>query len=90
VLRLVLGDALRVGVVATALALLVGTLALRALAAAGYLTLFGVRLSPTPSLPVLGGVVAGALGLTLLGALLATAALLAVPPAALLRGGRDG
>jgi ABC-type lipoprotein release transport system permease subunit len=84
VARLVLADALRIGAVASVGGLGVGLVALRGLAAAGYLTVFGVRLSPTPSVALLGGIVAGALAITLLGAGLATLGLLVAAPATLL------
>lgn len=88
ILRLLLADALRIGVAATALAVVLALGALRTLAAAGFLTLFGVRLAPTPPPTVLAGTAAAALGLTLLGAGLAAASLLARPPAMLLAGAR--
>lgn len=88
VLRLVLADAVRVGVVATAVALGLALVALRGLEAAGALAVFGVGLSPTPSPAVLAGSAVGALGLTILGAGLAAVGLLVRPPAALLAGRR--
>lgn len=90
VLRLVLADAVRIGVAATGLAVVLALGALQTLAAAGSLTVFGVRLAPTPPLTVLVGTAAAALGLTLLGAGLATAGLLARPPAMLVTGARTG
>lgn len=90
VLRLVLADAARVGIGATALAIGLALGGLRALAAGGSLAVFGVRLSPIPSPVVLAGTAVGALGLTLLGAGLATAGLLARPPADLVDGGHTG
>jgi ABC-type lipoprotein release transport system permease subunit len=91
ILRLVLADALRLGVVATVVGLGVGFAALRVLRTAGYLTVFGVRLSPTPSLSLFSSIVGGALALTLLGAGLATLGLLLVAPYHLLAslGGRS-
>lgn len=88
VLGLVLADALRIGVVASALALVLALGALWGLDVAGYLIVFGVRLAPMPPPAVLVGTAAAALGLTLLGAGLATASLLARPPAALVAGER--
>jgi ABC-type lipoprotein release transport system permease subunit len=84
VLVIVLGDALRLGAAATAVALLCGVAALSAFEAAGLLSPFGVRLSPVPTPEVALGIVLGALGVSLLGAALATAGFLREAPAALL------
>jgi ABC-type lipoprotein release transport system permease subunit len=82
--RLVLADALRIGVVATVVGLAIGLAALRGLAAFDQLTVFGVRLSPAPSLDLLGIIVAGALGTVLIGAGLAVFGLLVTSPYRLL------
>ncbi|WP_226010847.1 FtsX-like permease family protein [Halomicrobium salinisoli] len=89
VAALVFRDALVVGALGTAIAIPAGLLALRALARADYLTVFGVRLSTTPSPALLAGVVLGALAVTALGAGLATAALLRVDPYRLFATGPD-
>lgn len=93
VLRIVLGDAVRIGALATAVALVAGLAALAGLSTVGYLTAFGVRLSVVPPWRVLVGIVVGIGAVLLLSATLATAALLARSPAALLsdrEGGIDG
>ena len=82
--RLVLADAVRIGVVATLVGLAIGLAALRGLAALDQLTVFGVRLSPTPSVDLLGFIVAGALGTVLIGAGLAVFGLLGTSPYRLL------
>ncbi|MFB6296231.1 MAG: FtsX-like permease family protein [Halobacteriales archaeon] len=84
VLRIVLADALRIGIAATAVALLAGVAVLSAFAAAGLLSPFGVRLSPVPAPEVAVGIAAGALGVALLGAALAAAGFLLEAPVALL------
>jgi ABC-type lipoprotein release transport system permease subunit len=93
VLVIVLGDALRIGVAATAVALLAGIAALSVFAAAGLLSPFGVRLPPVPDPTVALGIAGGALGVALLGATLATVGFLREAPVALLsedRAGRAG
>ncbi|MFB6227412.1 MAG: FtsX-like permease family protein [Halobacteriales archaeon] len=90
VLVIVLGDALRIGVPATAVALLAGVAALSVFAAAGLLSPFGVRLPPVPAPTVALGIAAGALGVALLGAALATAGFLREAPVALLSDDRGG
>lgn len=84
--RAVVADAVVIGGVAALLATGLGLLVLRALARLGYLTAYGIRLSPAPSLPVVVGVVAGALLCTVVGAVVATRTLLRAEPAALLAG----
>jgi ABC-type lipoprotein release transport system permease subunit len=84
VLRIVLGDALRIGAAATVVALLAGVTVLWLFEAAGLLSPFGVGLSPVPAPGVALGIAAGALGVALLGAALATAGFLREPPVALL------
>lgn len=86
ILRLVLGDAARIGIVASAIAFGLALLGLQALDAMGYLTLFGIGLQPTPSLAVAVGTIAGALCVTLVGATITTLPLLYAPPAELLSG----
>jgi len=84
VLRLVLGDTLRLGSVAAVISLLLATVALTVLAKLGYLTVFGVSLSPVPGFFIAAGSIGASLLLTLLGATVATLLLLRVPPGRLL------
>ncbi len=84
VLRIVLGDALRIGAAATVVALLAGVAVLWLFEAAGLLSPFGVGLSPVPAPGIALGIAAGALGVALLGAALATAGFLREAPVALL------
>jgi len=86
VLQTVLGDAVRVAVPATLLALIAGYLAVRLLAAGGLLTAFGVTLVPSPSPSVVLGIGTGTLALALVAAGVATIGLLRVPPARLFDG----
>ncbi|MFU8866711.1 ABC transporter permease, partial [Natronococcus sp.] len=90
VLAVVLGDAARIGVVASAAAVGIGIGALEGLAAAGRLTAFGISLDPWPTATVALGVFTGGLVLTLLAALVATAPLLWRSPASLLSGSSAG
>ncbi|WP_277555493.1 FtsX-like permease family protein [Halobaculum limi] len=85
ILRLVFVDALRIGAGATMLAVPAGLAGLQLAAALGYLTVFGVRISPTASPALLGGVTLAGIGLTLIGAMLATGSLLRASPTALIR-----
>ena len=91
ILRLVVGDALRIGVVAVALAAVLAAAALVGLDRAGLLAAFGVRL--LPALDPLGAAAVGlaALAVVAVGAGLATVAVVRAPPAALLdrRGSPD-
>ncbi|MEF8877814.1 MAG: FtsX-like permease family protein [Haloarculaceae archaeon] len=89
VLRLVLADAVRIGVVASVAALVLALLALQVLEAVGYLTVFGIGLRPVPSPTVAVGILLGSLAVTLLGATLTTLSLLRVSPASLLSGADD-
>jgi ABC-type lipoprotein release transport system permease subunit len=86
VARLVLADALRIGVVAAVAAVALASVALAALGAADVLVVFGVRIG-FPSLTVLAICAAGAVLLTLVAAALTLAGTLRAPPAALLGGG---
>ncbi|WP_276257971.1 FtsX-like permease family protein [Haloglomus litoreum] len=86
VARLVLADALRIGVVAALLAVALASVALAGLGAADLLVVFGVRLGfPTPA--VLAVCAAGAVLLTLVAAGLALVGPLRAPPGSLLGGG---
>ncbi|WP_254831440.1 FtsX-like permease family protein [Haloglomus salinum] len=83
VARLVLADALRIGVVAALLAVALASVALAGLGVADLLVVFGVRIGfPTP--PVLVVCAMGAVLLTLIAAGLALAGALRAPPASLL------
>ncbi|MEF8825475.1 MAG: FtsX-like permease family protein [Haloarculaceae archaeon] len=86
VLRLVLADAARIGLVASVAAFGLALLALQVLDAVGYLTVFGVSLRPVPSPAVSIGIIVGSVCVTLLGATITTLALLRVSPASLLSG----
>ena len=84
VLGLVLGDAARIGLAATAIALVAGIGVLSAFAAAGLLAPFGVRLSPVPAPGILLVIAAAALCVALASATLATLGLVRDAPATLL------
>lgn len=84
VLRLVVTDALVIGCVASLAAVVAGLAAAVAVERAGYLTVFGVRLSVTPDPALVAGCVVGALSITVVSAGLATLSLLRAEPAALL------
>jgi hypothetical protein len=84
VLQLVLWDAARLGLVGSIVAAGLAQVGLFVLGQLGYLTAFGVRLSPTLETVELLATVLGGLGLTLLGAGLATAGVLAASPTSLL------
>lgn len=86
VARLVLADALRIGVVAGLVAVVLASLALFGLGAADLLVVFGVRLG-FPSARVLLACGLGAVALTLVAAALAVVGPLRAPPARLLSGG---
>ncbi|PSP68063.1 ABC transporter permease [Halobacteriales archaeon QS_1_69_70] len=88
--RLVVGDALRVGVVATAVAAVVAGLGLLALDRAGRLTVYGVRLLPALDPVVAAGVALAALVVVAVSAGLATVALVRATPADLVRDRRGG
>ncbi|PSP95372.1 hypothetical protein BRC84_03235 [Halobacteriales archaeon QS_1_68_44] len=81
ILALVIGDALRVGIVATALAGALAAVGLLALDWAGVLTVFGVRLLPAIDPFVAGFVAVAALGVVAVSAALATMSVLRTPPA---------
>ena len=81
VLALVVGDALRVGVVATAVAGALAAVGLLALDWAGVLAVFGVRLLPAIDPFVAAGVAVVALGVVAVSAALATISVLWTPPA---------
>jgi ABC-type lipoprotein release transport system permease subunit len=85
VLRIVLGDTIRIGTVAMALALGAGLAGLAAVAAVGYLTAFGVQVPILRPWWVAAGIVSGMAVVLVLSAGLATAALLARSPSGLLR-----
>ncbi|ACV46212.1 MULTISPECIES: FtsX-like permease family protein [Halomicrobium] len=87
ILRIVLGDVVRIAVPAALLAVAVGVAAMLALNRAGWLVFFGFRLStPTPPLVLVGLALAG-VGLAVLGALAATVPYLTASPVSLLPAG---
>lgn len=80
IVKVVLGDALKIGFISSSLALGIAIVGLDVVDNAGYLTVFGVRLAPTYSPRVVSGILIGALIVTILGAGLATWALLRTQP----------
>lgn len=84
ILRLVVSDAIRIGILATLIALPAGLVGLQIARELGYLTVFGITLPITGSPAILAGAGIVGIGLTVLGAGVATASLLAVSPAQLL------
>lgn len=88
VLALVLADVVRIASPATALALLVGYAGVWTLTRLGVFTAFGVTLRPPTSVPLLASVVGGALVLSVVGAVAATATVIRVPPTRLFESGR--
>ncbi|AKU08190.1 FtsX-like permease family protein [Haloferax gibbonsii] len=84
ILRLVLFDTLKVGLVASAAAFVIATAAVTALLSVGELRVFGVALTPAFSPGVIAGMVLAGLGLAVASACLATGYLLLQDPAALL------
>ncbi|WP_255196435.1 FtsX-like permease family protein [Halorarius litoreus] len=87
--KLVFGDALRLGLLAVAVAIAAGVLALELLDRLGLLTVYGVQISTTPSVPLLLGVAAASLVVVGAGAGVAVSALLAKQPADLVDGGEQ-
>ncbi|WP_435065482.1 FtsX-like permease family protein [Halobaculum sp. EA56] len=85
VTRIVLSDALSIGLCSVSIAVPLGLIGLRVADAFGYLTVFGIRLRPTGSPTVLLGAAVGGIVLTLLGAALATGSLLSMSPSRLVR-----
>jgi ABC-type lipoprotein release transport system permease subunit len=86
VVRIILGDAARVGVVAALLALVVGQAGTALLARAGYLTVFGVRLPPTLDPAAAFATAAAGVAIAVVSAGVVTGGVLATPPAHLLDG----
>jgi ABC-type lipoprotein release transport system permease subunit len=87
VARALLGDAIRVALAATLLALALASALVKGLVAVGELRAFGAALDPPLSAAVLAGAGAGALALALVSAGLATVALVSAAPARLLGDG---
>lgn len=91
--RLVVGDALRLGAVAAAIGLALGTGLAVALDRLGLLTLYGIRLAISPSPRLLGGLALAALALVAVAAGLATRSVTVPEPGSLLTqpgaGGRN-
>jgi cell division protein FtsX len=90
IVRLVVGDALRVGVVATAVAAALAGAALIALDRAGRLTVYGVRLLPALDPLAAVGIALAALAVVAVSAALATLAIVRASPADLVRDRRGG
>ncbi len=82
---LILTDALKIGVVATGLALGGALLTTTVLAKSGFLTIFGIQITPMVTLTVIGVVICGELMIILLSALLVALSLLRQQPVALVR-----
>jgi len=87
VLRLLVGDAARIGVVAAGLSLVLGALGVGALAELGVFRLFGVSVTPKVSLALLALTGLGCLCLTIVGTILASIPALRASPRELLDGG---
>jgi hypothetical protein len=85
--RLIVGDALRLGVVAVVAAVVVGLAALAGLEAIGLLTAYGVSIAARPSSGLLVMTAVGALAVVVAGAVVAVVSVLSATPAELLRGG---
>lgn len=90
VLRTVLIDALRLGLVAVLPAVVVGIGILTGVDALGLLVVYGVRIPVVPSIPILVAAVAGALVVTLAGAGVAALGVARAVPAQLLLGDTRG
>lgn len=84
IVRLVLVDALLLGGMAIGIALVAAITLLWGLSKAGYLTVYGVHLSPVPTPAIAVGAVVSGLALTALGALVATLTTLTTSPSHLL------
>ncbi|WP_042666320.1 FtsX-like permease family protein [Haloferax sp. ATB1] len=84
ILRLVLFDTLKIGLLASVAAFAIATAAVTALLSLGELRVFGVALTPVFSPGVVAGMVLAGLGLAVTSACLATGYLLVQDPAALL------
>jgi len=87
VLRLLVGDATRIGVVAALFALVLGALGVGALAELGVFRLFGVSVTPQFTLGLLALTALGCLCLTIAGTILAAVPTLRASPRELLDGG---
>jgi ABC-type lipoprotein release transport system permease subunit len=90
IVRLVLADALRIGLLASGLGLGAGLAAVGLAGRLGLLTVIGVRVAAVPSRPVLVGIAVAAVALTLLGAGVATWGVLRTSPGSLIAGSRYG
>lgn len=84
ILRVILADAARIGVVSSVAALGLALLGLQVLEMMGYLTFFGISLHPVPSPIVITGAILRGLCVTLIGATVTTIGLLRLSPASLL------
>jgi hypothetical protein len=86
VIRIILGDGLRLGVVASVAGILGGYAGLTLLVETGYTVLFGVRIAPLASVWLIGGLLVGGILLVGTSALIAAWWVLRVNPGALLTG----
>jgi len=86
IVRIVLGDGLRLGAVASVIGVAATYVGLTVLVETGYTVLFGVRIAPLVNAWVLGGLLAGALLLVGVSSLLAAGWILRVDPGDLLTG----
>jgi ABC-type lipoprotein release transport system permease subunit len=86
IVRIVLGDGLRLGAVASVIGVAATYVGLTVLVETGYTVLFGVRIAPLVNAWVLGGLLAGALLLVGVSSLLAAGWTLRVDPGDLLTG----
>jgi hypothetical protein len=84
--RIVLGDGLRLGAIASVIGVAATYVGLTVLVETGYTVLFGVRIAPLVNAWVLGGLLAGALLLVGVSSLLAAGWILRVDPGDLLTG----
>jgi len=84
VIRIVLGDGLRLGAVASVAGVVGGYAGLTILVEAGYTVLFGVRIAPLANAWLIGGLLAGGIVLVGTSALIAAWWILRVNPGALL------
>jgi ABC-type lipoprotein release transport system permease subunit len=86
ILRVVVGDAVRIGTASAALALVAALGVVAAFDAVGLLTAFGITLDPWPSAGVLGLVFVGSLALTVIAAIVSTRSVVRSSVRAVLQG----
>jgi len=88
ILGSVLTDATQIGILAALPALVIGFISVQSLASVGMLTIFGITLVPSTAVSIFIGTAIGAVGLALLGAVIATIPLIRTRPAKLLGASR--